>query len=172
MIAGSSSRTLPESDWLDSGAGWGCTPVLHWEINIHRSNQQSPDTHSGSSPRWQHGAPGHVSLWDMFSRLTHPNTYQCNQKHYPCLSDQDNVSVSDFIDVFVLFCVVTKLAAIYISRRHFSIPMNLLLYRVAVTDWMPGLSLWLTGQQPITDLKCFACVYVCQCHPLHSWSSL
>jgi len=29
LVAGLSSLTWPESDRLDSGAGWGCTPVVH-----------------------------------------------------------------------------------------------------------------------------------------------
>ena len=33
MMAGLSSLTWPESVWLDSVAGWGCTPVAHWVIN-------------------------------------------------------------------------------------------------------------------------------------------
>ena len=36
--------TWPESDWLDSGARWGCTHVVHWLINVHSLNQPSPHT--------------------------------------------------------------------------------------------------------------------------------
>ena len=59
MVAGLSSLVRPRVR-LDSGAGWGCTPVAHWAI----SDQPSPHTHTQeNSPAWQHGAPGHqVSL--------------------------------------------------------------------------------------------------------------
>ena len=40
----SSNLTWPESDWLVSGAGWGCTPIVHWKINVHTFNQPSPHT--------------------------------------------------------------------------------------------------------------------------------
>ena len=47
LMAGSSSLTLQESDsWLHSGAGWGCIPVVHWEVNAHRINQPAPHTHT------------------------------------------------------------------------------------------------------------------------------
>ena len=57
MMAGLSSLPWPESDWLDSGAWWGCTPVVHWAISVHRLNQPSPHTHSERSATWQHEAP-------------------------------------------------------------------------------------------------------------------
>ena len=31
---GEDGLTWPESDWLDSGAAWGCTPVAHWWISV------------------------------------------------------------------------------------------------------------------------------------------
>ena len=43
-MAGWNSLTWPESEWLDTEAGWGFTPVVHWEINVHRLNQPSPRT--------------------------------------------------------------------------------------------------------------------------------
>ena len=33
--------------WLDSGAGWGCTPVVHWVISVYRLDQPSPHTLGG-----------------------------------------------------------------------------------------------------------------------------
>ena len=32
LMAGGSSPTWPDSHWLDSEAGWGCTPVMHWAL--------------------------------------------------------------------------------------------------------------------------------------------
>ena len=40
-MAGLGSLTWPESDWLDSWVWWGFTPVVHWAISVHRSNQLS-----------------------------------------------------------------------------------------------------------------------------------
>ena len=44
----------PESDWLDSGVGWGCTPVVHGVIMAHRINQPSPHTLRREPLSWQH----------------------------------------------------------------------------------------------------------------------
>ena len=46
---------------LDSGAGWTCTHVVRWSINVHRLNQPSPQTHSGCL--W-HGSKEHrLAQW-------------------------------------------------------------------------------------------------------------
>ena len=60
--AGLGSLTWPESDWLDPGAGWGCTPVAHWAINVYRISQPSPHSLRKRSPAWEAGAPAHVAL--------------------------------------------------------------------------------------------------------------
>ena len=55
MMAGSSSLTGPESDWLDSRAGRGGIPVAHRAVSLHMLNQPSPHTLRERSPAWQHG---------------------------------------------------------------------------------------------------------------------
>jgi hypothetical protein len=46
-MAGLSSHTRPESDGLDSGAAWGCTPV--WST-MHTGKTSHHHTHSGHLP--------------------------------------------------------------------------------------------------------------------------
>ena len=54
MMASLSSLTWPDSDWLDSGAWWGCTPVSHEAINVHRLNQPSPHTFNSTHGNMEH----------------------------------------------------------------------------------------------------------------------
>ena len=44
LIVGLSSLTWVGRSGLESGAGWGCTPVVHLAINANRINQPSPRT--------------------------------------------------------------------------------------------------------------------------------
>ena len=46
------SRPDPQSDWLDPGAGWGCTPNGHSLINVHRLTQPSAHTHTHTHTLW------------------------------------------------------------------------------------------------------------------------
>ena len=50
-------QSVPEWDWLDSGAGWGCTPVVHREIHVHRLQWLSPKHTRGDLRAWKRGAP-------------------------------------------------------------------------------------------------------------------
>ena len=81
-LIGLSSLTWPASNWLDSGAGWGCTPVAHWLTNVHGSNPPSPHTHTHThththscrrSTSWQHGSPTHRRINRRVSDRLHLN---------------------------------------------------------------------------------------------------
>ena len=71
-----------------------------------------------------------------------------------------SVSVSDCIEacLFMLVFAVTILVAVYISPLASNSLFCPILACCGDFDWMPGLSLWFTGQHPIIDFKCFACV--------------
>ena len=71
------SLTWPESDWLDSGAEWGCTPVVHSASNVHRLNQ--PSTHALRSPAWQHVTQdyGCLSANPTINRFSNPICVVC-----------------------------------------------------------------------------------------------
>ena len=63
LMDGLSSLTWPESDWLHSGACWGCTHTHSCALDYqaHRLNQPSPRTLR--SLTWQHGTPALRVTW-------------------------------------------------------------------------------------------------------------
>ena len=72
MTAGLSSLTWPETDWLDCGAEWGCTPVAHWGISVHRINQPSPQ-----------GEIACMATWSTRQCITTNHTITWLQHHHP-----------------------------------------------------------------------------------------
>ena len=65
LMAVLSSLTWPESVWLDSGVGCGCTPVAHWVIKVRWLKQPSSHTNTQEIPNMakynqvvRHSEPG------------------------------------------------------------------------------------------------------------------
>ena len=67
MKADVSSLTWPGSHWLDSVAGWGCTPV-HWIISVHRLNQPSPHVLTESSCMGTWSARACIIIWKTYNK--------------------------------------------------------------------------------------------------------
>ena len=85
VMDGLSSLTWPESDWLDSGAGWGCTLVVHWAINVHGLNQ--PSTHK---------------LWELYWMATSaPVSLSINLCNKPVLQHHHPASLSVEVAVWL-----------------------------------------------------------------------
>ena len=62
MMAGWSNLPWSKSDLTVGPAWWGCTPVVHWAINVPRCNQPSPHTtHSGRD--LLHGNMEHQAMY-------------------------------------------------------------------------------------------------------------
>ena len=112
-----------------------------------------------------HQRSGKLTLWS-YSKGSSKRTSTI--LHLECENNRCVVKTTLFACAFLI--------TLYIPTMYFSVLIH---YSVCssvlrVLDWMPGLSSWITGQNPITILIWCACIYLyvncgTHCTPDHPW---